>query len=138
MGASLFQTDEKEVRLPLRFWSRPLNEPEKHYSVTEKGFLAVLWALSTFLHYLLFEKFIVHTDHSSLIWLMNVTDPSGRLIRCLLRLGEFNYEIKYNKGLCDSQSDALSPLTTNYGTIQYACEEFKRSLHLIQTEEDDE
>lgn len=116
VGAALFQTDEEGRRKPLGYWSRTLNAHEKNYSVSEKECLAVVWALTTLRPYLLFEDFIVHTDHASLRWLMNVSDPSGRLIRWRLRLSEFKFQIQYKKGICNSQADALSRLGTRGGT----------------------
>ncbi|CDF32470.1 unnamed protein product [Chondrus crispus] len=84
----------------------------RNYSVSEKECLAVIWAVQTLRPYLYGEHFIVHTDHASLRWLMNVTDPSGRLIRWRLRLSEFDFKIKYKKGKANSQADALSRLRT--------------------------
>ena len=48
---------------------------------------------------------------------MNISDPSGRLIRWRLRLSEFDFEIKYKKGKANSQADALSRLLTEGETI---------------------
>ena len=90
---------------------------ERNYSVSEKEFLAVTWAVQTLRPYLYGEHFIVHTDHASLRWLMNVTDPSGRLIRWRLRLSEFDFELKYKKGKANSQAEALSRLLTKEETV---------------------
>ena len=48
---------------------------------------------------------------------MNVTDPSGRLIRWMLRLSEFDFEIKYKNGKANIQADALSRLLTEGETV---------------------
>ncbi|CDF36773.1 unnamed protein product [Chondrus crispus] len=94
-----------------------------NYSVSEKECLAVIGAVQTLRPYLYGEHFIVHTDHASLRWLMNVTDPSGRLIRWRLRLSEFDFEIKYKKGKANSQADALSRLLTQGGTVDEISDE---------------
>ena len=54
---------------------------------------------------------------------MNVTDPSGRLIRWRLRLSKFDFEIKYKKGKANSQADALSRLLTAGETTDEVDEE---------------
>lgn len=52
----------------------------------------------------------MHTNHASLRWLPNVTDPSGRLIRWRLRLSELDFEVIYKKGRENTQADVLSHL----------------------------
>lgn len=54
---------------------------------------------------------------------MNVTDPSGSLIRWRLRLVEFKYEIKYKRGIFNAQTDVLLRLTTDGGTVLEADED---------------
>ena len=53
-------------------------------------------------------KFQVVTDHSALIWLMSIKDPSGRLARWSLYLKIFYFEIIHRKGTKHSNVDALS------------------------------
>ncbi|CDF38075.1 unnamed protein product [Chondrus crispus] len=117
IGAALFQTHPDAQRKPIGFFSKTLAAAERNYSVSEKECLAVIWAVQTLRPYLYGEHFVVHTDHASLRWLMNVTDPSGRLIRWRLRLPEFDFEIKYKKGKANSQADALSRLRTAGETV---------------------
>ena len=74
-------------------------------------------ALRTLRHYIIYEEFTVHTDHSALRWLFTVEEPSGRLIRWRLRLAEFNFNIAYKKGTCNQQADALSRLHTLAETV---------------------
>ena len=117
IGAALFQTHEGDLRKPIGFWSRTLRSAELNYGVPEKECLAVVWAVTTLRPYLQGEQFTVHTDQSSLRWLMEITEPSGRLMRWRLRLSEFNFVVKYKKGLLNTQADALSRLPTNGGTV---------------------
>ena len=112
IGAVLFQTDEKGNRHPLGYWSRGLNSHEKNYTVTEKECLAVVWAVTTLRPYLQFVTFSIYTDHAPLRWLMNISDPSGRLIRWRLRLSEFDFIIEYKRGNLNTQADAVSRLRT--------------------------
>ena len=118
IGAAHFQTHPDAQRKPIGFFSRTLAPAERNYSVSEKDFLAVIWAVQTLRPYFYGEHFIVHTDHASLRWLINVTDPSGRLIRWRLRLSEFDFKIKYKIGKANSQADALSRLLTEGENVE--------------------
>lgn len=76
-----------------------------------------MWELTTLQPYFIFEDFIVHTDQSSLRWLINVIDPSGHLNLWRLRLSEFRFVVRYKKGILNFQADALLRLPTNGGTV---------------------
>ena len=67
--------------------------------------------------YLVFEKFTVHTDHHSLRWLFNISEPSGRLTRWRLLLAEFDFDIAYKTGPSNVHADALSRLLTGSPTV---------------------
>lgn len=89
VGAATLHIDLKYIRRPLIFWSRTLKVHETNHSVTEKEFTSVVWALNTLRTLLLYDKCIGNTDHSSVRWLVNVRDPSGRRISWRLRVAEF-------------------------------------------------
>ncbi len=114
IGAALFQEDRESVRPPIGFWSRTIQPAERNYSASERGCLAVIWAVQTLRPYLQGSHFAVFTDHSALKWMMNLTDPSGRLARWRLRLLEFDFTIRYRKGKENNVADAVSRLPT-YG-----------------------
>ena len=65
----------------------------------------------------MYEKFILHTDHAALHWLLSITDPSGRLIQWCLRLSEFFFEVKFKNGKTNTQADELSCLITDGETV---------------------
>ena len=107
LGAVLTQNIDGEEH-PIAFASRALTKAEKNYTVTERECLAVLWAVEKFRGYLLGEKFTVITDHSSLRWLHNLKDPTGRLARWATALQAYDMEIIHRKGALHKVPDALS------------------------------
>ena len=66
---------------------------ELYYTITEKEFLAVVYSINKFHHYITGYEFFVHTDHSAIIFLMNKPITNGRVTRWLLLLQEFNITI---------------------------------------------
>ena len=61
-----------------------------NYIVTEKDFLAVVYSINKFCHYIKGYDFFVHIDHSTIIFFMNKPITNGRVTRWLLLLQEFN------------------------------------------------
>ena len=61
------------------YLSRTLNPHEKNYMVSEKELLVVLWSIEKLSPYVEGYHFTVVTDHSTLKWLKNLKDPTGRL-----------------------------------------------------------
>ena len=59
--------------------------------MTEQEFLAVVFAFEKLFSFLL--GIIVHTDHSALRYLMAKKDAKPRLIRWVLLLHEFDFEV---------------------------------------------
>ena len=69
--------------------SRLLSKTERRYFVTCKELLAMVVFLNHFRQYLFGKKFILRTDHGSLLWLRNFKKPEGQLARWLEKLEEF-------------------------------------------------
>ena len=61
--------------------------------MTEQELLAIVFAFEKSLSYLLGTRVIVHTDHSALRYLMAKKDAKPRLIRWVLLLQEFDFEV---------------------------------------------
>ncbi|XP_075096506.1 uncharacterized protein LOC142174584 [Nicotiana tabacum] len=61
--------------------SKTLNPAQMNYTVTEKEFLAMVWAFDKFRSYLVGTKVIVYTDHSAIRYLFEKKDAKPRLIR---------------------------------------------------------
>ncbi|XP_070020563.1 uncharacterized protein [Nicotiana sylvestris] len=90
--------------------SKTMNSAQVNYTVTEKELLAIVFAIETFLPYLMGAKVIVHTDHAALRYLMNKKDYKPRLMRWVLLLQEFYIDIQDLKGSENQVADHLSCL----------------------------
>lgn len=55
----------------------------------------------------MYEHFMVYTYHSDIHRLMKITEPSARLTPWLLRLTEYDFQIKQKKGSENAQANAL-------------------------------
>lgn len=53
---------------------------------------------------------MVHTDYAALRLLIEVNELSAQLMRWRLRLGKFDFDLKYEKGHLNTQAYALSRL----------------------------
>ena len=95
---------------PIYYASKSLNEAQKNYTVTEQELLAVVFAFEKFRSYLLGTRVIVHTDHSALRYLMAKKDVKPRLIRWVLLMQEFDFEVLDRKGTENQVADHLSRL----------------------------
>ena len=78
--------------------------------VTEHKLLAVLYAFKKFRAYLLGTKVIVYANHASLRYLMSKKDVKPRLIRWVLLLQEFDFEVNNKRGCENKVDDLLSRL----------------------------
>ena len=78
--------------------------------MTEQEILAVVFSFDKFHFYLLGTRVIVHTDHSTLRYLMAKKDAKPRMIRWVLLLQEFDFEVMDRKGSENQVADHLSRL----------------------------
>ena len=92
------------------YTSKNLTPSELNYIVTEKEFLAIVHAINKFRHYITGYETFIHTDHSSIRYLMNKWITNGRVIRWLLLLQEFNITILDRPGKQNTVVDFLSKL----------------------------
>ena len=95
----------------VEYTSRTLNDAEVNYSTTEKEYLAIVWAIHKFHHYLIGAHFLLETDHKPLEWL-EVTKASksrSQRLECwTLKLRDFQFSIKHRPGAENQHADALS------------------------------
>ena len=115
VGYCLLQEQPDGTLLPIGYWIRTLNKPEGNYSTSEKECLAIVWSISMLRPYLEVTEFVIRTDHDPLKWLLNLSDPTGRLGRWRLRLSEFNFTVEYCPGRKHQMAYGMSRLRTEEG-----------------------
>jgi hypothetical protein len=85
VGAVLGQQEDK-IPYAVYCISKNLAPAELNYTVTEKEFLAVIYAINKFWHYITGYPTFVHTDHATIRYLMNKTVTPSRITRWILLL----------------------------------------------------
>ena len=120
LGAILGQKDDDGHDYVVAYASRLLKGAEKNYSITEKECLGVIWSVKYFRIYLVGKLFYIISDHKSLLWLLNLKDPEGRLGRWQLLIQNLDWTLIYKEGRLHSNVDVLSRpvLTIDFNSIQ--------------------
>ena len=97
-----------EKEMPVAFYSKQLQGAQHNYSATELEGLAVFKAIHYFSHYLFGCRFVVWTDHKALVSFLHSRILNRRLHGWILKLLQYDFEIKYRPGLENGDADALS------------------------------
>jgi len=71
-----------------------LNEVQLNYTITKKEFLVSIFSFEKFRPCLIESHVIVYTDHSTIKHLISKNDTKPKLMRWILLLQEFDYEIR--------------------------------------------
>jgi hypothetical protein len=108
LSAVLVQRFDMQERV-ITYLSRTMQAAEKKWDTREKEALAIIWACESLRPYLIGSKFIIETDHSSLVWIKNTKTPA-RLVRWACRLAEFDYEVLHRPGKANANAEGLSRL----------------------------
>ena len=111
LGAILQQYHEDGWH-PVSYWSKALSKTEREYSPTElecKGLHDAILKYSVYLRPVQFE---VETDHNALVYMVKAQTQTnnGRLMRYLMDLQDFNFQLRYRKGEHHLDADAVSRL----------------------------
>ena len=77
---------EGQQHYAIYFINKNLTPVELNYTVTDKEFLAVIYAINKFRHYIIGYEVFVHTGHSTIRYLMNKPIINGRITRWILLL----------------------------------------------------
>ena len=108
VGAVLLQYTEDEHLHPIAFASRKLLDRETRYSVIERECLAIVWAVSKFSRYLWGKTFRLQTDHRPLTYIGSGKYRNARIMRWVLALQEYSFEIDSLPGTQNTFADLLS------------------------------
>lgn len=100
VSAVLAQKEESGRERPVAFASRVLHAAEKNYSVIDREGLAIVFGLTKFFHYLVGNKFVIHTDHKPLLAIFNPHKgipviAASRMQRWANFLAGFSYQIEH-------------------------------------------
>ena len=109
LGVVLGQRKNK-IFHPIYYASKNINEAQKNYTVTAQELLAVFFAFEKFFSYFIGTRVILHTDHSALRYLIVKKGDKPRLIRWVLLLQEFEFEVRYGKGTENQVANHFSRL----------------------------
>ena len=93
IGAVLGQEEHKKP-YAIYYISKNLTPAELNYTMTEKEFLAVIYAINKFRHYITGYPVVFYTDHSTIKILANKPVTNGRVTRWLILLQDFDITIK--------------------------------------------
>nr|GEU47445.1 reverse transcriptase domain-containing protein [Tanacetum cinerariifolium] len=113
--AVLEQHQDKHFR-PIHYASKTMTEAESKYTTTKK-MLAVVYAFKKFRSYLILNKSIVYTDHSTLKYLFQKKDSKARLLQWVLLLHEFTFKVIDTKGAENVAADHLSQLENPHQNV---------------------
>nr|GFC63964.1 reverse transcriptase domain-containing protein [Tanacetum cinerariifolium] len=111
VGVVLGQRIKKHFR-PIHYASKTMNQAEANYTTTKKEMLAVVF--EKFHSYLIMNKSIVYTDHSTLKYLFAKKDAKARLLRWILLLQEFDFKVIDTHRAENYAADHLSRLENLY------------------------
>nr|GEY97514.1 reverse transcriptase domain-containing protein [Tanacetum cinerariifolium] len=109
IGVVLGKHHEKHF-WPIHYASKTMSEAELNYTMMEKEILAVVYAFEKFWSYLIMNKSIVYTDHSTLKYLFAKKDSKARMLCWVLLLQGFKFKVIDTKGAENLAVDHLSQL----------------------------
>ena len=109
VGAVLLQPYDKTLK-PILYLSHTLGELQRKYTVTEKEWFAVVYAVGLLRKYLRGQRFLVMSDHTSLQWLYKNQAYNSRLMRWAVLLNEYDFTVCLSVGQVNGAADAMSRL----------------------------
>ena len=107
IGAVLLQ-ESNGVVFPVAYASKKLLPRETRYSVIERECLALVWGIRKFQMYLYGKEFQVETDHYPLIYMQSAKLTNSRVMRWVLSLQPYKFQLKAIKGVHNIGADYLS------------------------------
>ena len=94
---------------PVHFLSRTFSKSENNYPVLDKEWLAIIYAMTKWRHYL-HQHFTIRTDHKPLVSLLTSSSSElhDRRARWLSHCLQFSYSVEHVQGKNNSVADVLS------------------------------
>ena len=110
IGGYVWQLDRTNTVRFLGFASRSLTKSEKNYSTNKRECLAIAYLFIRYHQWLHLNKFILYTDHYSLIFLHTQRYCSALLQNWYTTIYSKSFKIVYIKGSDNYMADSLSRL----------------------------
>lgn len=107
IGAVLSQVQNGEERV-IAYASRTFNRFQRRYCTTRRKLLSVITFVQHFRHFISEPKFLIGTDHASLVWLKSFKNPEGIVARWISILDTYDYKIEHRGGSQHLNADSLS------------------------------
>lgn len=110
LGCVLTQVSDFEKREDeqvLGYGFRSLRGAESNWHIHKIEAFAVVWGINHYRHYLKGKKFILITDHSSLVYLFRPLKATPKLSRWCAAVQEYDFDIIYKPG----SSNIADPLS---------------------------
>ncbi|KAJ8399002.1 hypothetical protein AAFF_G00416690 [Aldrovandia affinis] len=117
VGVILSQPSDSGEQV-IAYYSRALSKTERNYCVTRRELLTAIAALRHFWPYLHGARFLVRTDHASLIWLLNFKNPEGQVARWLETLQGYDFELRHRPGRQHGNAEARAQLAPTVATLR--------------------
>ena len=112
LGGVLSQIQNDQERV-IAYCSHALRPSQRRYCTTKREMLATVSMCIQFRSYLRGARFIIRTDHKSLVWLHRFKDIEGMMARWLNTLQQFQFTIVHRAGRDHSNADGLSRVPTS-------------------------
>ena len=115
IGGVLGQEDDDAHERVIAYYGRRLQDAERNYTITEIELLAALESIRNWRPYLWGRHFKLVVDHAALKWLHSMRDtieggPASRLMRWVLKLSEYDFEVEHKAGAKHCDADGISRL----------------------------
>ena len=107
-GGVLMQAGADGQLHPVGYFSDAVQKSQKSWAPTTKEAYAMVLAVRHWHVYLAGRHFTLNSDHNPLVYMRTQKDPRGKFARWILELEEYEYTVKYVKGVDNVKADAMS------------------------------